>query len=214
MGDYRSHDRAVWQAVFGDIPVAWYDAPASDAMRHCRAFFERHPCRHVLDLGCGFGRWAQYLAGHGVQEIVGVDYAPLGVRAASDWARRHGFGARFAAGSAMALPFRSGVFDGVIAALILDNLSRDDAAHAVVELNRVVQPGARGFFVFNPLMTAADLAALPGDNPTKDCMHVVYDDGELASLLAGWSTTPPRRSAEGFRLIESSFAGFERDRPR
>lgn len=72
------------------MPEEWYDAPPSDAMIRCRSYFEAHPCTRLLDLGCGFGRWAQFLDGHGVGEIVGLDYAGRGVRLASAWAKRAG----------------------------------------------------------------------------------------------------------------------------
>lgn len=207
MGDYAAHDRAVWETIFAGVPAAWYEAPPSDAMARCRAYFDAHPCHRLLDLGCGFGRWAQFVAGHGVEEIVGLDYAEGGIRAASAWAERARFHARFVVGSAMALPFHGRRFDGVLAALILDNLSRADGTRSVMELNRVVQPGGRGFFVFNPVLTAAEVAAVTDDNPTKGCMHVVYDDQELAGFLNGWSVTSFNSSAEGFRLIEATFPG-------
>lgn len=176
-------------------------------MRRCRAYFEAQPCPRVIDVGCGFGRWAQFLAGHGIGEIVGVDYAEPGVGAATAWAERAGFNARFVVGSATALPLRGQSFDGGLAALILDNLSRADCARAVREMNAVMRAGARGFFVFNPVLTPAELAAVPDDNPTKGCTHVVYEDHELAPCLAGWSVTAMSSSAERFRLIEATFQG-------
>lgn len=205
MGHYASRDRGVWERIFESMPQAWYDAPPSDSMEQCRAYFSAGPCTRLLDLGCGFGRWAQFLAGHGVAEIIGIDYAENGARAASSWARRSGFNARFVAASAMALPFRERLFDGVLAAVVLDNLSRADCAHAIREVNAVVQPGARGFFVFNPVVTPAELAAVADDNPTKGCMHVVYDDAELMECLPGWSIARRSISAERFRIIEAIF---------
>ncbi len=173
-------------------------------MVRCRTYFEAHPCRRVLDLGCGFGRWARFLVGHGIEEIVGLDYAEPGIRAASAWARRAGFNARFVVGSALALPFHGRSCDGVLGALLFDNLSRADCVRAVSSLNAVVRTGARGFFVFNPFLAPAELEAMPDDNPTKGCMHVVYEDDELAACLTGWSVTRVARSAERFRLVEAT----------
>ena len=95
------------------MPEEWYGAPPSESMNQCRVYFAAHPCTRLLDLGCGFGRWAQFLAGHGVVEVVGIDYAEHGIRAACSWARRAGFNARFVAASAMALPFRDRPFDTI-----------------------------------------------------------------------------------------------------
>jgi ubiquinone/menaquinone biosynthesis C-methylase UbiE len=204
--DYASHDRAVWERIFSTMPPAWYDA-TSDAMNQCRAYFAAHPCARLLDLGSGFGRWAHFIVGHGVGEVVGVDYAEQGIRAASAWALRAGFNARFIVASVTALPFGPRRFDAVLAAVVLDNLSRTDRAHAVQEFNAAMQPGAHGFFVFNPVLTPAELATIGDDNPTKSCMHVVYEDGELGACLPGWSIERLGTTAERFRVIEATFQG-------
>jgi ubiquinone/menaquinone biosynthesis C-methylase UbiE len=204
MEEYVTHDQAVWEGIFGRMPAGWYEAPPSDAMVRARAYFEAYPCKRVLDVGCGFGRWAQFLAGHGVEEVVGIDYAERGIRAARAWAERAAFNARFVVASAMALPFHGQPFDGVLAALIFDNLSRADCVEAVRSLNSLVRAGGPGFFVFSPALTAAELAAIPDGNPTKGCMHVAYEDDELPGCLPDWSVTTVGVSAEGFRLVEAT----------
>lgn len=204
MQDYTSRDRAIWEGIFADMAPEWYDAPPSDAMLQCRAYFLANPCRRLLDVGCGFGRWARFLAGHGATEVIGIDNAVGGIRNARGWAERSGFNARFLVASATALPFRARLFDGVLAALILDGLSRADCLRAVQGVNEVVQMGGRGFFVFNPLLTPSELAAISDENPTKGCMHVAYADDELISCLTGWSITRSGGSAEGFRLLEAT----------
>jgi ubiquinone/menaquinone biosynthesis C-methylase UbiE len=203
--DYLKHDRAVWERLFATMPAEWYDAPPSDAIEQCRAYFAKSSCTRLLDIGCGFGRWAHFLVGHGVDEVVGIDYAVNGVRAATAWARRAGSRARFVATSATALPFRERLFDGVLAALLLDNLSRVDCAVAVQGLNGVTKHGAHGFFVFNPVMTESELATVRNDNPTKECRRVDYRDEELSACLSGWSISRLACTRERFRVIEAVF---------
>jgi hypothetical protein len=48
--DYLTRDRAVWERIFSAMPPAWYDAPPSNAMNQCRAYFAAHPCARLLDL--------------------------------------------------------------------------------------------------------------------------------------------------------------------
>lgn len=205
--DYVRRDRERWENIFANMPPEWYEAAPSDAMNQCRDYFRALRCARLLDLGCGFGRWAEFLAGPSAREVVGVDYAEQGVRAASLWARRSGFNARFVVALATELPFRGRPFDGLLAAVVLDNLSRSDCARAVEQFNAVVQPGARGFFVFNPVLTPAEMKAVPDTNPTKGCMHVVYEDAELAALLPGWSVTRLGSTRERFRVVEATFQG-------
>ena len=68
--EYREKDRAIWQRIFATMPPTWFEAPPSDAMEQCRTYFQMNPCARLLDLGCGFGRWALFLAGQGPAEIV------------------------------------------------------------------------------------------------------------------------------------------------
>ena len=202
--DYLEHDRAVWEGIFKQIPAEWYEAPPSDAMLQCRDFFAANPVRRILDLGCGFGRWSMMLAGG--LDVVGVDYAPRGVRAASRWAKKKGARAQFVAASALALPFQPMVFDGVLAALLLDNVSREDLGKVIRGVNRAVRAGSPGFFVFNPYLTEQDAARIAEDNPTKNCMYVAYRDEELPDCLEGWAVRRVAASKEGFRIVEASFA--------
>lgn len=92
----------------------------------------------------------------------------------------------------------------MLAALLLDNLTRADCVRAVRELNAVTRAGGRGYFVFSPVPSPAELAEAT-DNPTKGCTHVVYQDDELAACLPGWTVTAIDSSAERFRLIEATF---------
>jgi ubiquinone/menaquinone biosynthesis C-methylase UbiE len=200
-------DRDRWERIFATMPAGWYEAPPSAAMERCRAYFAAHRCGRILDVGCGFGRWAEFLTRDGGREVVGIDYAEQGIRAATRWARRAGFNARFVVASATRLPFRGRPFDGVLAALVLDNLSRADCARAVRALNAVLRVGGRGFFVFSPVLTRAELEAVPDDNPSKGCTHVVYEDAELTTCLPGWSMTRRGSTGERLRVIEATYCG-------
>ena len=175
-------------------------------MRRSRRYFDRNRCPRILDIGCGFGRWALDVAAIEGTSVVGVDYAEEGVRAAEAWARRRTADARFVAARSIELPFPPSTFDGVLAALLLDNLSRDDLARTMVEVGRTARAGARGFFVFNPFVTEPPDAPA-SDNPTSGCKHVAYGDDELPSCLPGWTVTGRQTSDEGFRIVESVFRG-------
>lgn len=87
----------------------------------------------TLDLGCGTGRDLP-LYGPGVS-VVGLDpaWAPL-LRA-----RRRAPTARLVGGSAEALPFRDGVFDTVVSALVF--CSVPDPRRGLGEVRRVLRPG-------------------------------------------------------------------------
>lgn len=207
--EYRTHDHRVWEKIFSGVPEEWFEAPASDAMKQCLEFFHGTRPRRTVDIGCGIGRWGMFLANNGVSPVIQVDYSVKGLKAARAWADRERVESlTFLAADALRLPFRQAAFDGVVAALLLDNLDREDAATAMREINRVAGAGAAGFFLFNPRFAPDQLAELQSsDNPTRNCMHVVYRDAEIEQLLDGWAITRRALSKEGFRGVQAERLG-------
>ncbi len=203
--NYRDHDRKVWESIFQKVPEDWLKAPPSEAMVRCVDFIKASGCRRILDVGCGFGRWAIFLGKSGVRGVLGVDYSMEGVKYASSWARGEHLQVSLICGDATRLPLQDAVFDGVIAAQVLDNLSRSDMDLALVEIERVTTSGAAGFFVFNPFLTSEQLEEYArSDNPTKDCMLEVYSDEELRQRLANWKILALAQYEHGLRVIEAT----------
>jgi demethylmenaquinone methyltransferase / 2-methoxy-6-polyprenyl-1,4-benzoquinol methylase len=90
----------------------------------------------VMDLGCGTGKLGALLAGQA--RVIGVDLShPMLLRARS----ANGNRLALVQGSAFALPFRDGVFSGLVSGFVLRNL--DDLLAAFGEMARVLRPGAR-----------------------------------------------------------------------
>lgn len=150
------------------------------------------------------GRWAIFLAKNGIREITGLDYSWEGVKTSLLWAWREGLKLPFICADVVILPFNAEAFDAVVGALILDNLSRVDMDMALSEIERVTRPGAAGFFLFNPVLSAAQLEEIAkGDNPTKDCTVEVYSDAELEKKLAKWQILKSTLCEYGLRAIEA-----------
>jgi ubiquinone/menaquinone biosynthesis C-methylase UbiE len=107
------------------------------------------PGRATLDLGCGEGRVGEVLHARG-HRLTGVDLAPSMVR----YARDSGAYAEVQHADAAALPLPDAAFDLVVAFMSLQDM--DDAAAAVRETARVLEPGGRLVFaVVHPFASAA-----------------------------------------------------------
>jgi ubiquinone/menaquinone biosynthesis C-methylase UbiE len=199
---YRAADRATWNAIFRAVPGDWFSAGPSDAMVRCLSFFRQHQPRRLLDVGAGIGRWAIYLARNGIAPNVALDSAARGSRVTAEWAAREGLRVVAATGDAVALPFVDRSFDAILAALVLENLDRRDQLTAMAELRRVADRGAHGFFVFNPILTDAEIEALAhAGNPTRTCHIESCTDDEITEMLAGWQTVERGKTEEGFRYV-------------
>jgi demethylmenaquinone methyltransferase/2-methoxy-6-polyprenyl-1,4-benzoquinol methylase len=102
----------------------------------------------ILDLGCGTGDLtfaaAQSLCGNGRGgHIIGLDFSLAMLQRARQKKSRapHGGIAEFVLGSALFSPFRGHVFDGVMSAFVLRNVS--DLSVFFADAYRVLKPGGR-----------------------------------------------------------------------
>ncbi len=105
-------------------------------------FVEALKGRHrVLDIGCGTGQPALYVAPH-VQELVAVDAAPNMVALARENARRLGIrNATFLVGGAEGLPFGDQEVDGVSLLGLLESMDWQGVHRMMGEIRRVLEPG-------------------------------------------------------------------------
>jgi demethylmenaquinone methyltransferase / 2-methoxy-6-polyprenyl-1,4-benzoquinol methylase len=95
------------------------------------------PGQLVLDLAAGTGTSSRAFVRNGAR-CVACDFS-FGMLSVG--ARRPARGLSFAAGDALALPFRDGIFDAVTISFGLRNVA--DTGQALAELLRVTRPGGR-----------------------------------------------------------------------
>ena len=97
----------------------------------------------VLDVGCGIGGSARYLARHRGCEVTGVDLSAAYCELASDLTARVGLGdqVNFRQSSALELPFSDDSFDVVWTEHAQMNIA--DKRGFFAEMTRVLRPGGR-----------------------------------------------------------------------
>jgi ubiquinone/menaquinone biosynthesis C-methylase UbiE len=119
--------------------VTGHEALAGRVIRD-RAFDVRG-CKHILDAGCGNGRYTRFLlrrADHDAR-ITGFDLSQRMLKRA----RRRVRSGRvtFAAADLTRLPYADGTFDAVVCGWVLEHLP--DPRPGLKELARVMRPGAK-----------------------------------------------------------------------
>lgn len=99
------------------------------------------PGLNLLDVGSGLGGASRYFASERGCRISGIDLTDEYVRVAEAMARRVGLESRVAyrQGSALALPFEAGTFDG--AYMLHVGMNIPDKARLFAEIRRVLRPG-------------------------------------------------------------------------
>lgn len=107
------------------------------------ALLEASPSDRILDIGCGIGGPARYIASTFGCRVDGIDLTPAFVTAARQLTELSGLQHRvtFVEGNADALPFETGGFDGGISLYVGMNLPDREAV--LREATRVIKPGGR-----------------------------------------------------------------------
>lgn len=107
--------------------------------------YKKHDSRSILDLGCGSGRHVVGLAAEGFR-VVGCDISTAGLRLAFQWLDKEGLVARLVQADMRAnLPFRDGVFDGLLSTQVIHHALRIEVLSTIEEIKRVIAPGGIGF---------------------------------------------------------------------
>jgi SAM-dependent methyltransferase len=101
------------------------------------------PSTRVLDLGCGIGGPARYLAATFGCKVTGVDLSPGFIDAANYLTARCGLSelVTFQTGDAVHLPFEDAAFDAVFLQHVAMNI--EDRAALYAEVRRILAPGGR-----------------------------------------------------------------------
>lgn len=101
------------------------------------------PATRVLDLGCGIGGPARYLAATFGCKVTGVDLSHAFIDAANYLTARTGMSDRptFQVGNALDLPFADGNFDVVFLQHVAMNIEHRSALYS--EVDRILTPGGR-----------------------------------------------------------------------
>ena len=146
---------------------------------------------HLLDIGCGIGGPARWIANRFACRISAVDLTPEFCAAAATLNELTGLSGQIDVqpADALALPFADGCFDGAYAQNVLMNIA-DKAAFAA-EVFRVLKPGGR--FVTSVLAVGN---GRPLDYP------VPWADSEAISFLDPAGDIEAAFAAAGFGAIE------------
>ena len=137
---------------------------------------------HVLDIGCGIGGAARFMASETGCRVTGLDLTPEFIETAQRLTEKTGLGANvnFEVASALHMPFADGAFDKAITLHVAMNIQ--DRAGLYGEIARVVKRGAT-FCVYDVMKRGEDAVTYPVPwAETADTSHLTTPD-EMLTLL-------------------------------
>lgn len=160
--------------------------PATDELASAA---ELEPSTRVLDVGCGIGGPARYLATTFGCTVTGIDLSPGFIDAATYLTARCGLSERvsFQVGDALHLPFEDAAFDTVFLQHVAMNI--EDRAALYAEVRRILASGGR-FATYDVVLRDGDVVY-----PTP------WARDESTSFLLNAGDTRAALEQAGFKVV-------------
>lgn len=171
-------------------PLDEFHVGGREATREVAARLGLRSGLEVLDVGCGIGGPARFIAQHFACNLTGIDLTEEYATVARKLTARVGLAerARFCCGSAVTLPFRSAGFDRAYMLHVGMNIA--DKAAVFAEVRRVLKPGC--------LFAVYDVVR---DGPGEVTFPVPWASTPAISFLSPLSAYHEALDAAGFELL-------------
>ncbi len=165
-------------------PVDEFHIGGREATAHAVAKLSPRPGQRVLDVGCGIGGAARYLAAEIGCRVSGIDLTPEYIAVARALTDLTGLGEAvdYEVASALAMPFEDATFDAAITIHVAMNIA--DRAGLYREVSRVLKPGA-AFCVYDVMRKSAAPLVFPVPwAPSPETSHLTTPEEMRAHLDA------------------------------
>lgn len=207
-----SESREYWEYCYNNADIDGFDfshSKPAPALVNFRKNYLKEGDK-VLDLACGGGRNAHYLAENGFS-VYGLDIAQGAVEFCRKRFERFNLSGNFRQGTFDNIPFSDNLFNAVVCIAALDHVTYSDGIVTMHEIRRVLMPGGLILITFDPPDTDEDrleeavvlsdgtLKFIKGDQ--KGMLFRRYTDGEIRTLLDESCIVSFDHAENGSRII-------------
>ena len=186
-----------WEKAWNMCKVPYTQLPDLSYIPRIAEELNKSGAKRVLDLGCGSGWLAVYLARQGF-EVVGVDVSAQAINLANTWARQEDLKISFEVGDASQLQYQAGSFDAVVANSIFEHFPIKQAQVLTDKVNSKLKVG--GVFVgcFDKV------GGGPGEYYTlEDGTHVYTDKARKGMMLRRYELEELQDLFKAFKAMKN-----------
>lgn len=210
-------EKEYWEEQYKEINPDTYDfsqsKPSAVLDDFCGKYLSDNAA--VLDLGCGAGRNAHYLAQKGYR-VYGADIAAGAVAFCRKRFSLHNLSGTFEQGTIDHIPFPDRYFESVICIAAIDHATFDTARLAMAEIRRVLTPNGMVLLTFDPPNTDDDLLDEAETLPDGTLRFIRgeqagmvsrrYTDEDIKALAGEQHIISYNYTASGSRILVCRFA--------
>ncbi len=163
-------------------PVEEFHIGGRKATAHAVEKMSLNEDQHVLDVGCGIGGAARYIAAQNGCAVTGIDLTPEYIEIAKTLTELTGLHDRvnFDVSSALSMPFEYAIFDAAITLHVAMNIP--ERATLYNEIARVLKPGAT-FCIFDVMKKSGKNLAFPVPWAQSEDTSFLTTPEEMCALL-------------------------------
>jgi ubiquinone/menaquinone biosynthesis C-methylase UbiE len=186
-----------WEKAWNMCKVPYTQLPDLSYIPRIAEELNKSGAKRVLDLGCGSGWLAVYLARQGF-EVVGVDVSAQAINLANTWARQEDLKISFEVGDASQLQYQADSFDAVVANSIFEHFPIKQAQVLTDKVNSMLKVG--GVFVgcFDKV------GGGPGEYYTlEDGTHVYTDKARKGMMLRRYELEELQDLFKAFKAMKN-----------
>ncbi len=186
-----------WEKAWNMCKVPYTQLPDLSYIPRIADELKKNGAKKVLDLGCGSGWLAVYLARQGF-EVVGVDVSAQAINLANTWASQEDLKISFDVADASQLQYQAGSFDAVVANSIFEHFPIKQAQQLTDKVYTMLKDGGIFIGCFDKV------GGGPGEYYTlEDGTHVYTDKARKGMMLRRYELDELQDLFKAFKTMEN-----------
>lgn len=196
-----------WERAWNMVKEPYTKLPDLEYLNTIPETLTNRSARSVLDLGCGTGWLAVFLAKQGFH-VTGLDISLHAIKLARGWAQKEDLDIHFDVGDIAELPYPDASFDSVVGNSIFEHFPLEVAQVTMQKLKRILVPGGTFIGCFDKVgggpgeyYELLDHTHVYTDKARKGMLLRNYQSDELRKILSGWKIETLKELETGTRFV-------------